>query len=348
MDSRVKIKRINRKEFILIYMIMLILVGFQAGIIALSIFKELPVYIQILVTLAYWAFVALIFCLLTNWQIKKGYDKPMRRLSSAAKKVANGDFSVYIEPFHTADCYNYIDVMFLDFNKMVEELGSIETLKNDFVADVSHEIKTPLAVIQNYTSALQKINLSEEEKKEYMDTIIQATNSLSTLISNILRLNKLDHQEIETTKEEYDLVHQLYDCVLQYESLWEEKKIKIHFDIEDRAMIFADKNMLEIIWNNLLSNSLKYTEANGEVSLVQTADAESITVTVSDTGCGMDEKTMAHIFDKFYQGDTSRASDGNGLGLSLVSRIIDRVGGTIEVTSEVNVGTTFKVTLIRI
>ena len=344
-DPRVKKKMMGWKDFVLTYSVMLLLVGIQTGLVVMPVFFKLAVFFQITLIMGYWAIVALIFISLTRWQIMQQYDIPMRTLSNAAKDVAGGDFSVYVEPTHASDQYDYIDVMFTDFNVMVQELGSIETLKNDFVANVSHEIKTPLAVISNYTTALDNDDVSYETRKEYIETIVKATDNLTALINNILRLNKLENQEIELPSEPYNLCVQLYDCVLQFESLLEEKNIALSVAAEDRVMITADKEMLEIVWNNLLSNALKYTAAGGSVSVVQTSEADNVTVSVSDTGCGMNAETMKRIFDKFYQADTSHSGAGNGLGLALAYRIVEKSRGSLAVKSVPGKGSTFTVTI---
>jgi Signal transduction histidine kinase len=344
-DERIKRKPISWKEFAITYGVMLLLVGIQTGIIVLSVTKKIESFLQVTVVMVYWVIVAVIFLYVTNRQIKSHYDKPMRKLSEAAKKVANGDFSVYVEPVHTPEKYDYLDVMFADFNVMVQELGSIETLKNDFVANVSHEIKTPLAIIKNYTTMLKNDDLPEDTRCEYMDSIIKATDNLSSLVTNILRLNKLENQEIEANSEQYDLCRQLCDCVLNFETLLTEKNIELAVDIEDKAIITADESTLEIVWNNLLSNALKFTRHGGTVSLIQTSDSHSFTVSVSDTGCGIDSETIKHIFDKFYQGDTSHSGDGNGLGLALAYRIVEKLGGSINVKSELGNGSVFTVTI---
>ena len=344
-DERVKRKNMGWRAFGMTYGIMVFFVGIQTGMLVFPGFMSMNAIVQIVIIMSYWAFVAFMFLFFTSLQIRKNYDKPMRKLGRAAKNVARGDFSVYVEPIHTADKYDYIDVMFLDFNTMVQELGSIETLKNDFVSNVSHEIKTPLAVIRNYTTALKSKKLPPETQEEYINTIITATDNLSSLVTNILKLNKLENQEIEPVVEPYDLCDQLCECALQFESLWEEKNITFEVDIEDKATVYADRNMLEIVWNNLLSNALKFTPAGGEIKLTQTSDNQVIVVSVSDTGCGMDEETQKHIFDRFYQGDTSHSGEGNGLGLALAHRVIDRIGGTLSVVSKEGKGSTFMVTI---
>lgn len=344
-DIRIKKERLNIKEFLTSYIALLLLVGIQTGLIVSSRFLSLDDFWQINIIMIYWAIVALIFCIVTNIQIKKQYELPMKKLGDAARKVANGDFSIYIEPIHSADAYDYIDVMFLDFNVMVQELGSIETLKNDFVSNVSHEIKTPLAIIKNYSTSLKLENLSVDTKNEYIETISTTTDKLSDLVTNILKLNKLENQEIDANFEQFNVCQQLSECVLRFESMWDEKNIDLEIDIEDRVIINSDKNLLEIVWNNLLSNAIKYTKPGGKVTVLQTSNSHSITIKVTDTGCGMNKETVHHIFDKFYQADPSRSTEGNGLGMTLTMRIIEIIEGTLSVSSKLNEGSTFIVTI---
>lgn len=344
-DERVHQKTLSWKGVFFSYLMMLLLVGIQTGIIISPVFNALHSIAKVVIIMVYWGAVALAFGLVTRWQIKKAYDRPMRKLSTAAKQVAEGDFSVYLEPFHTTDKHDYIDVMFMDFNKMVHDLGRIETLQNDFVANVSHEMKTPIAIMQNYADFMKKRDLSYEQRLECSNTIIMAAQSLNELITNILKLNKLENQEIIPNIEPYDVCEQLVVCVLRLENALDEKGIEFIAEMDDRALVQADASMLEIVWNNILSNALKFTSCGGTITLAQTSDADTVTVTITDTGCGMSEEVLGHIFDKFYQGDPSHAQQGNGLGLALVLRVIERVGGTVSVSSEPGEGTSFKVVL---
>lgn len=292
-----------------------------------------------------WIFVALVFTLWTNLQITRHYQRPIEEFSEAASRVAAGDFSVYLAPHHTTDKSTHLDILFTDFNKMVEELGSIETLKTDFFSNVSHEIKTPLALIQNNAELLRRDNLTQEQRQEYTEMILHATKRLSNLITNMLKLNKLEKQSIRPEPQEYDLCRQLCKCALQFERIWEKKQIEFNADIEERAVIEADSGLLELVWTNLLSNALKFTPEGGCVTLSQTSEEDWVIVSVMDTGCGMDETTMKKIFDKFYQGDTSHSTEGNGLGLALIDRILRLLNGTVSVKSEVGKGSIFTVRL---
>jgi signal transduction histidine kinase len=348
-DPRVKKQTMTWLGILLMYFVLIVLASGQAMILAEYMGwgkggQSLPPE-YIFGALGYWAIVTAVFCLITASQIKRWFEKPMRTLSEAAKDVAGGDFTIYIEPPHTEDKYDYIDVMFEDFNKMVEELGTIETMKTDFISNVSHEIKTPLSVIENYAMALQEPDIDEAGRKEYATTIILASRRLNILVANILKLSKLENQRIVPTWEDYDLCSQLADCALSFEEPLDDKHITLEVNMDDRAVIHADKSMLEIVWNNLLSNALKFTEPGGMVTLEQTSDEDTVTVSVSDTGCGMSEATMHRIFDKFYQGDTSRAQEGNGLGLALALRVIELLDGQISAKSNPGEGSTFTVSL---
>jgi signal transduction histidine kinase len=252
--------------------------------------------------------------------------------------------SVRIKPLRKDGKKDFVEVMFDDFNTMAGELESIEILKNDFIANVSHEIKTPLSLIQNYASALQNDTLEPEERHEYIKTIITSSQKLSALVSNILKLNKLEHEEIVPAAVPFDVSEQIRRCALAFEDFWERKNINFDADLEE-AVVCYDKSMLEIVWDNLISNAVKFTAPGGSISLSLKRLAGFAVIRISDSGCGMDEETQKHIFDKFYQGDRSHSQEGNGLGLALVKKVIDITGTKITVISKAGEGTTFAVRL---
>ena len=328
--------------FGIIFAGLLLASGVHMGFIVLITRLELNSFLQVNIPLLYWVVIASGVTALIVWLTRSTYEKPLKQIAQAARQVAGGDFSVYVPPIHAADKQDYMDDLIQDFNKMVAELGSIETLKTDFFSNVSHEIKTPIAVIQNSAALLDNGTLPLEQA-EYAKTILRTSRRLADLITNILKLNKLEKQNIQPAPEPYDLCEQLARCALLFESRWEEKDIEFEADIEDHAAIEADENLLELVWTNLLSNASKFTPPGGTVTLRQTSTADEAVVEVSDTGCGMDKKTMEHIFDKFYQGDTSHSTEGNGLGLALALRVLRMCGGSISVSSKPGEGSTFTV-----
>ena len=273
-------------------------------------------------------------------------ERPVKQITAAAEKIMQGDFSARVPPIHGAgtDGFNQIGSA---INKMAQELSGTETLRTDFIANVSHELKTPLAVMGNYATMLQRPGLTEEERCEYAKAISEAARKLAQLITNILKLNKLENQQIFPQPKEFDLGEQLCECLLVFEDAWEAKNLEIETDIQDDVRIQSDPELLSLVWNNLISNAVKFTPEGGTVGLSLKAEDGSVIVQVRDTGCGMKPETGMHIFEKFYQGDASRATQGNGLGLALVKRVIDILNGEIGVQSVYGEGSTFTVKLKR-
>ena len=273
--------------------------------------------------------------------------RPVRKIIKAAEQMMKGDFAVRIPPLHGIANADGFGVIADYFNQMAQELSGTETLRTDFIANVSHELKTPLAVIQNYGTMLQQQDLPENKRLEYAKAITDASRRLANLITNILKLNKLENQQIFPKAETYDLGEQLCECLLTFERAWEDKALDIETDVEAEVMINSDGELLSLVWNNLFSNAIKFTPPHGKISLTLKAEGEFAVVQVSDTGCGISPEVGKHMFEKFYQGDTSHATQGNGLGLALVKRVIDIVGGDISVSSEVGKGSIFTVKLRR-
>lgn len=325
--------------------VLLLMSGIHVGLIVFINTVHWSELIQTIVPMVYWGLVAVGLTLFTRQKIKSTYEEPLHKMAEATRKVAEGDFSVYVPTIHTADKLDYLDVMILDFNKMVEELGSIETLKTDFVSNVSHEMKTPIAIIKNYAQLLQTGRPMDERQREYAKGIEDAATRLSSLNSNILKLNKLENQRMLPEMETYDVCRQLCESIFLFDDALEEKGIDLEVDIEDAATIRADVNLMELVWNNLISNAVKFTEPGGRIRILQTSDEAHVRVSVSDTGCGMEAESMKHIFDKFYQGDTSHSTEGNGLGLALVKRVLELMDAEIQICSEQGKGSTFTVTL---
>ncbi len=274
-------------------------------------------------------------------------NRKVKRINDAAQKMMQGDFSVRIPVSQKQDEMDGFDRITVCINKMAEELSGTETLRTDFIANVSHELKTPLAVIQNYGTLLQQPDLPEAQRLEYAKTITDASRRLASLITNILKLNKLENQQIFPAAEEYDISEQVCGCLLDFEEIWERKNLNIETDIADGVTIRSDRELLSLVWNNLFSNAVKFTPEGGTVSVFLTSDEEYVTVCVRDTGCGISREVGARIFDKFYQGDTSHVTQGNGLGLTLVKRVIDITGSDISVESEVGKGSSFTVRVRR-
>ena len=273
-------------------------------------------------------------------------ERPVKLITEATERIMQGDFSVRVRPMNGAgvEGFNQIGKA---INAMAAELAGTETLRTDFIANVSHELKTPLAVMGNYATMLQHPGITEEEKNDYAKAISEAARKLAQLITNILKLNKLENQQIFPQPKEFDLGEQLCECLLVFEDAWEAKNLEIETDIEEDVRIKSDPELLSLVWNNLISNAVKFTPAGGTIGLSLKTEDSSVVVQVRDTGCGMTPEVGQHIFEKFYQGDTSHATQGNGLGLALVKRVVDILNGEIGVRSVSGEGSTFTVKFKR-
>ena len=273
-------------------------------------------------------------------------DRPVKIITAATEKIMQGDFSVRIQPMNGSGMEGFNEIG-KAINAMAAELSGTETLRTDFIANVSHELKTPLAVMGNYATMLQRPGITEEEKNDYAKAISEASRKLAQLITNILKLNKLENQQIFPQPQEFDLGEQLCQCLLGFEDAWEAKNLQIETEIADDVRIQSDPELLSLVWNNLISNAVKFTPQGGTVGVSLKTEDHAVMVSVSDTGCGIKPEVGQHIFEKFYQGDTSHTTQGNGLGLALVKRVMDILGGEIGVQSVYGEGSTFTVKLKR-
>lgn len=267
--------------------------------------------------------------------------QPVNDLSEAVKEIARGNFSVRIK---TDKGLPEVQEMLSSFNLMAQELNGIETLRNDFVINVSHEFKTPLTAIEGYATLLQNSNLTDADRQEYTNLIIQSTQKLSLLTTNILKLSKLENQEIIPSKTHFSLDEQLRQALLMLETQWSKKAIELDIALMP-VSFYGNAELLLQVWLNLLENAIKFTPCHGSISVRLLERDKQVKVTVSDTGIGIPTETQKHIFEKFYQGDRTRSADGNGLGLALVNRIVALCNGQISVESDVGEGACFTVLL---
>ena len=284
------------------------------------------------------------FCTLFDFFRRKfTIEKPAKKILDATEKISRGDFTVRLNIEHEYGKYDQYDLIMENLNKMAGELQKTEVLKVDFISNVSHEIKTPLAVIQNYATLLQN-EVDEERRKAHAQTLIQASKRITDLITNVLKLNKLENQEIVDNKEVFNLTEALSESVIDFEPLIEKKNLSLSCDFDD-VIAVSSKPLLELVWNNLLSNAIKFTNDGGEIIVSLKKIGSNAEIKVKDTGVGISNDVGARIFEKFYQADESRSTHGNGLGLALVKKVIDVLGGEISVKSELGAGSTFTVLL---
>lgn len=273
------------------------------------------------------------------------FDRPMNKIALTARQIASGNFSARVHP----DSGNPAVRQLVDFQDVLNEIAcqiqSVEGLQEEFLSNVSHEMKTPLAVIKNYTSLLRQPNVAESDKESYCAVIESQVQNLSSLVTNVLKLNKLENQRVCPEYETFDLGELVCEVMLSFEHLWEEKDIDLQVNIQQELLVRSDRTFLMLVCSNLVSNALKFTPPGGKVWVSCQQNGAIVDLRVQDTGCGMGEETGRHIFEKFYQGDTSHQSLGNGLGLALVKRIIDVLGGEISVSSTLGQGSTFSVRL---
>ena len=266
--------------------------------------------------------------------------RPLRSLTAATKAIASGDFSVRVESCRARE----LDQLTNSFNEMAKELASVESLRSDFLSDISHEFKTPIASIRGFAKRLKKGSLADEKRSEYLDIIISESERLSKLSENILLLTKLENTGIITDRTACSLDEQLRRSLLLLEPQLQKKRLALDASLGP-ARIVANEEMLRHLWINLLGNAVKFSPVGGTIGITLRLEGEDAVISISDAGSGMDEDMKKHIFEKFYQGDRSRATEGNGLGLPLVKRILELEGGSIAVDSEPGLGACFTVRL---
>ena len=266
--------------------------------------------------------------------------KPINKLIDATEELSNGNFDVRIN----FDYPKVLNNLSISFNNMASELGSAKILRNDFVNNFSHEFKTPIVSLRGFAKLLKNDNLPKEVRDEYLDIIISESDRLATLATNILNLSNIENTNIISDQHDFDLAEQIRHSILMLESKWSDKNINMNIDL-DETSYYGNEELLKQVWVNLIDNAIKFTPNNGDVKIELMSFEDSVIFKVKDTGIGMTQDVKAQIFDKFYQGDTSHTTEGNGLGLTMVKKIVELHNGNIDVKSHPNKGTIIKVVL---
>jgi len=266
--------------------------------------------------------------------------KPLRRVIDAINRLAAGDFSVRL---NLSGVSSFTDLS-TSFNRMAEELGSIEMLRSDFVDSFSHEFKTPIVSIKGFAEELKHDDIPLEQRQEYLDIIIHESSRLAQLATNVLNLSRVEKQAILASRTSFDLTEQVRRCVLLFENKWEERGLNLTVEL-DEVMLEGDEELLSQVWLNLIDNAVKFTPEGGNVDIRLRQRENTAEFVIRDDGYGISEEVQRHIFDKFYQGDPSHSAAGNGLGLSIAMRVVTLHGGNLSCKSEEGAGTEFTVKL---
>lgn len=330
--------------FAVITFFVLLFTAFIIACIAITLFRLgfLAEYTETpLIPISFLLILSVIFGMVLFLFVGRIILQPIKQFSEASKEVAKGNFTIKLQENSKI---KEVQDMAYSFNLMVQELSGIETLRTDFVTNVSHEFKTPLAAIEGYATLLQDKDMTDAERDEYAKMIIDSSRQLSTLTENILNLSRLENQEVVLDRKAFRLDEQIREAILLLENRWSEKNIELMVDLAKTSYI-GNKNLLRQVWVNLFDNAVKFTPENGCIQIRLFRGENGITVTIADSGRGIEPAQLTHIFDKFYQADKARKETGNGLGLALVKRIVDLCGGEVKVSSQMGQGSGFTVTL---
>ena len=323
------------------YIVFLITVSVvvSIGILIFSEVKDFETSILAIFVLLYILFTALIFFIIDYIRRNIIVQKPLNDILDATNLISKGEFDIKLKPRHNYNNYDELDKIMININKMAIGLRNDEILKNDFISNFSHEIKTPIAIMNGYINLLKRNEMSKEERDEYIDKLYNSSINLSNLISNILKLNKLENGEMEL--KDVNLSSVLENVIISYDELINNKKINFDIDMDDRLIKYTNESFIQLIFSNLISNAIKFSKYEGIVEIKLKNKNDYIEFMVKDNGIGMSKDTIIHIFNRFYQGDTSHKTEGNGLGLSMVKKAIDRLGYKISIESEEEKGSTF-------
>lgn len=281
-------------------------------------FWDIPQVVELLV-------ISLLVGFLVTWVMAKFVFDPIKKLGKAMEQVADGDFSVRLESKSNS---KEIQEVYSGFNLMTYELSNTEILQSDFVSNVSHEFKTPISAIEGYSTLLQGSEGLDDQQKEYVEKILFNTQRLSNLVGNILILSRIENQSIPTGQNRFRLDEQIRQSIVMLEPMWERKELEPDVELEE-LQYYGNESLLHHVWDNLISNAIKFDPPGGLLRIRLKRQGESIAFTVEDSGPGIPEEARKHIFDKFYQADSSHKQEGNGLGLALVRQIVNLEQGSV-------------------
>ncbi len=328
----------------LVAMILTLLIAFICfwGIHYFNLVREPKTSDGIMLSILLFVFMSVIIGSVISFVVSRIPLKPIRQIIKASNELANGNFKARINIKIPGEIKELND----SFNHMAQELESIEILRSDFVNNFSHEFKTPIVSIQGFAKMLRHGDLSEEERKEYLDTIISESERLANLATNVLNFSKIENQTILTDRSDYNVSEQLRRTIAILEPKWSKKKIDFVFDC-DEITINANEQLMEQVWINLIDNAIKFSPEYSPIKIRITDNERMTVITVADMGMGISKEALEHIFDKFYKADKSHSGMGNGLGLAIAKKIIDLHEGKIEVESEVDKGTKFDIVIYK-
>ena len=309
------------------------------GILA---FQE--IYLNAFLLIAAITLSSIIIGALLAYITSKFFFKRLTKISEGMREIAHGNFKARVPERDEKNALTEFGELERAFNQMASDLDGIEIFRNDFINSFSHEFKTPIVSLRGFARQLQSGNITDEQRKEYIDIIVKESERLADMSANVLLLTKLENQQIVSEKTEYDLDEQIRGCILLLEKAWSEKNIELDIELESIKYRFNEE-MLSHVWVNLLSNAIKFTDEGGTISCRLYAEPRYTVFEISDTGIGMTDEVISRIFEKFYQGDSSHSGAGNGIGLNIVHRIVTLANGKIEVRSEYGKGSTFTVRL---
>ena len=325
-----------RMRFILMIMSELICVSFVSWLVmdVLHI-SDIPYTVWIIIS-------SVIAGIVLNNFLSIRYFGPVLKLKKAMQQVAEGDFSIRLKAGNELE---EIQDIYTNFNRMVQELEATEILQTDLVSNVSHEFKTPISAIEGYATLFQNSEVPVSgEQEEYIDKILFNTRRLSHLAGNILLLSKIEHQSIQTRQNWYRLDEQIRQSIVLLEPDWSKKEIEFDVDMVD-VEYMGNESLISHVWDNLLSNSVKFSPVGGTIHIRMVPEGKKILFSIENEGPWISEDALKHIFDKFYQEDSSHKQEGNGLGLALVKQILNLCKGSITAENIPDGGCRFTVTL---